>query len=140
MKYTLINDFRGFYFMSTDTAEAATLKQTGLSIDDFVDISDEDYQSWCNPPEGYYAVFDEKGPRIEPNPTPDYMAIAENERLLLLDSATQAITVWQTKLLMGRKLTDSEAKSLDAWIDYIDVVNDTDISDAPDVQWPKKPA
>ncbi|ORM66137.1 tail fiber assembly protein [Pantoea rwandensis] len=139
MKYTLKDGFRGFYFMDTESSEASTLEQTGLSISDFVEITDENYQAWCNPPEGHYAVFDESGPRVEKNPEPDYKEMASYERQSLLSSATQAITVWQTKLLMGRKLSDAETESLNAWLDYIDVLNDTDISDAPDVQWPTKP-
>lgn len=107
---------------------------------DLTDISDEDYAAFFNPPEGYSSVFDESGPRLEKIPEPDYKALAENDKQALLDQATQAITVWQTKLLMNRKLTEKESASLNAWMDYIDVLNDTDLSDAPDVQWPARPS
>lgn len=129
--YSIIT--RGFYIQS----------DMGLYANkpyDLIEIPESDYMSWCNPPEGYYQVFDDKGPRLEPIPAPDYHYIAESNRKALLDEAKQAITVWQTKLLMGRKLTDVDTTSLNAWMDYIDVLNDTDISDAPDVQWPTKPA
>ncbi|MEP9063937.1 tail fiber assembly protein, partial [Enterobacter roggenkampii] len=47
--------------------------------------------------------------------------------------------VWQTKLLMGRTLTDSEPAKLNAWMDYIDAVQAIDTSTAPDVIWPEPP-
>ncbi|HAW6069133.1 TPA: tail fiber assembly protein, partial [Escherichia coli] len=53
--------------------------------------------------------------------------------------ATTKIVVWQTKLLMGRKLTDEESTQLNAWMDYIDAVTATDTSTAPDVIWPELP-
>ncbi|WP_058972656.1 tail fiber assembly protein [Type-D symbiont of Plautia stali] len=106
---------------------------------DLIEIPEADYMAWCNPPEGYYQVFDDKGPRIEVLPEPDYQAIADVNRKTLLEEATQTIIVWQTKLLMGRKLSDTETESLNAWMDYIDVLNDTNISDAPNIQWPIKP-
>ncbi|WP_244587057.1 tail fiber assembly protein [Escherichia coli] len=57
----------------------------------------------------------------------------------LLDEATQRITIWQTKLLMGRKLTDDESASLNAWMDYIDEVAKTKAVTAPDIVWPTPP-
>ncbi len=107
--------------------------------DDLVEMNIEEYRNFWNCPAGYYQIFDEKGPRLELIPPPDYQAIATSERKSLLDEATQAITVWQTKLLMGRKLSDAETESLNAWMDYIDVLNDTNISDAPNIHWPIKP-
>lgn len=140
MMYTLKEPHRGFYYMDTDTAREASLSQTGFSISDFSEIADKDYEAWCNPPEGYYAVFDEDGPRVEKMPPTDFKALAEMEREALLSEAIQATTVSRTKLMMGRKITDAETASLNAWMDYIDLLNDTDLSDAPDVQWPTKPA
>lgn len=131
-KYYYSISAKGFYLQSD-------MELYANKPSDLVEISTEDYLAWCNPPEGYCQVFDEKGPRLEELPPTDHQAIAESNRKGLLDEATQSITVWQTKLLMGRKLTDAETVSLNAWMDYIDVLNDTDISDAPDVQWPTKP-
>ena len=129
---------KGFY--PVDEEEQKPYIKAGSLPDDLKEISDEDYSAFFNPPDGYYSVFDEQGPRLEKIPEPDYVAIAEAQRDSLLAEATTAITVWQTKLLMGRKLTTDETEKLNAWMDYIDVLNDTDLSDAPDVQWPTKPA
>ena len=75
-----------------------------------------------------------------PEPTREqYIAQAETHKQFLLEESRQKITFWQTKLLMGRKLTDTESASLNAWIDYIDAVTAIDTSTAPDINWPVPP-
>ncbi|MCK2420152.1 tail fiber assembly protein [Escherichia coli] len=69
----------------------------------------------------------------------ELVAQAEAEKRARIDAATSRIVVWQTKLLMGRKLTDGESASLNAWIDYIDAVTAIDTSTAPDISWPELP-
>ncbi|KYP94606.1 hypothetical protein WB67_09325, partial [bacteria symbiont BFo2 of Frankliniella occidentalis] len=49
------------------------------------------------------------------------------------------ISVYQTKLLIGRKLTDEENSDLNAWLDYSDKVNAVDTSTAPNITWPTSP-
>lgn len=69
----------------------------------------------------------------------ELVAEAEAEKRAHIDAATSRIVVWQTKLLMERKLTDAESVSLNAWIDYIDAVTAIDTSTAPDIKWPPLP-
>lgn len=133
----LIYYYAGEGFYRSDLM--GTAAANGFSLEDLTEISEEDYNAWFNPPEGKYGAWVDGKPVLTNIPAPDYQEIAVSKRKILLDEATQAITVWQTKLLMGRKLTDAETTSLNAWMDYIDVLNDTDISDAPDVEWPTKP-
>lgn len=57
----------------------------------------------------------------------------------LINEATQKIVVWQTKLLIGRKLSDAETKSLNAWLDYIDSVNAIQSNTSDDIIWPERP-
>ena len=65
---------------------------------------------------------------------------AEAEKQSRLDYAASKIVVWQTKLLMGRKLTTDETASLNAWMDYIDAVTVIDTETAPDaINWPPLP-
>lgn len=116
------------------------LNKANEDYGDLAEISKENYDDFFAPPEGYYGLFDEKGPRIEKLPEPDYVAIAENEKQALIDKATTAIIVWQTKLMMGRKLTAKETASLNASMDYIDELNAIDTSTAPDITWPEAPA
>lgn len=53
---------------------------------------------------------------------------AEQKKLTLISEATKDISVWQTKLLIGRKLTSKELLSLNTYIDYIDALNAIDTS------------
>ena len=69
----------------------------------------------------------------------ELVAQAEAEKRARIDAATSRIVVWQTRLLMGRKLTDTESVSLNAWMDYIDAVTAIDTSTAPDINWPVPP-
>ena len=65
--------------------------------------------------------------------------IAAFKKQSLMDAANQKISVWQTKLLMGRKLTETEMGQLNLWMDYIDVLDAIDPSDAPEIEWPVEP-
>ncbi|HCU0591850.1 TPA: tail fiber assembly protein [Enterobacter roggenkampii] len=79
-------------------------------------------------------------PPPEPEKTHAELVIeADAEKQSRLDYAASKIVVWQTKLLMGRKLTTDETASLNAWMDYIDAVTEIDSSSAPDICWPEMP-
>lgn len=114
-------------------------KKYGSLPDDLKEISKEAYENYFSPPDGYYSIFDEKGPRIEKRPEPDYVAIAESKKAEVLAEVTASTATHQTKLLMGRKLTQTEMASLNEWMDYSDKINALDLTTAPDVAWPAKP-
>ncbi len=50
-----------------------------------------------------------------------------------------SISLVQLKLQAGRKLTEAETNRLNAVLDYIDAVEATDTSTAPDISWPPHP-
>lgn len=102
-------------------------------------ITDENYNQFFNPPAGYHSVFDELGPRIEKNQAADFLSIAESTKQSILDAIPSKISVYQTKLFMGRTLTDEEKEDLNAWLDYSDKVNAIDTSTAPNITWPTSP-
>ena len=77
-------------------------------------------------------------PVADPDPS-ELIANADAEKQNRLSYATNKIVVWQTKLLIGRTLTDSESAKLNAWMDYIDAVQAIDTSTAPDIEWPVAP-
>lgn len=129
---------KGFY--PSDKEAQRTYLDAGTLPDDLLVISDEQYADFLNPPDWFYSVFDENGPRTERIPETDYKAAAQRHRDELLDEASLKITIWQTKLLMGRKLTTDETASLNAWMDYIDAVTVIDTETAPEITWPEKPA
>ncbi|CAM6962956.1 tail fiber assembly protein [Escherichia coli] len=64
---------------------------------------------------------------------------AEAHRQSLIDAAMASISLIQLKLRAGRKLTQAETTRLNAVLDYIDAVEATDTSSAPDVIWPELP-
>lgn len=128
---------KGFY--PSDKEAQRIYLDVGTLPDDLLVISDEQYADFLNPPDGFYSVFDENGPRTERIPETDYKAAAQRHRDELLDEASLKIAIWQTKLLMGRKLTTDETASLNAWMDYIDAVTAVDTSSAPDIIWPEIP-
>ncbi|MBK4769363.1 MAG: tail fiber assembly protein [Pantoea sp. Morm] len=68
-----------------------------------------------------------------------YVANANKQRKTLIDEATQRISLLQTKVMMGRALTENEKQTLNAWMDYIDLLNMIDVSGAPNISWPAKP-
>ncbi|WP_312926143.1 tail fiber assembly protein [Atlantibacter hermannii] len=72
-------------------------------------------------------------------PEPDcaeLLKLTEQQRQLLINDAMQSIAVIQLKLQAGRKLTSDETVKLNSTLDYIDAVEATDTSTAPDVKWP----
>jgi len=78
-------------------------------------------------------------PEPESVPIEQLIEQAEQRRATLLSNAQISISVWQTKLLMGRKLTEDESAKLNEWMDYIDLVSGIDPSTAPDISWPVAP-
>ena len=64
---------------------------------------------------------------------------AEAQRQSLINAAMASISLIQLKLQAGRKLTQAETTRLNAVLDYIDAVQETDTSTAPDVIWPELP-
>ena len=64
---------------------------------------------------------------------------AEARRQSLIGAAMDSISLIQLKLQAGRNLTQAEITSLNAVLDYIDAVEATDTSTAPDIEWPLPP-
>lgn len=75
-------------------------------------------------------------PPVEEPAKEELVAATEADRQSRIDYATTRIIVWQTKLLMGRKLTSQETEQLNKWVDYIDALAEVDTS-KPD--WPEQP-
>lgn len=71
-------------------------------------------------------------------PKSERIADAENIRESLLSEATSAIAPLQDAVDLGIA-TNDEVKKLTSWKKYRVLVNRTDTSNAPDVNWPEKP-
>lgn len=64
---------------------------------------------------------------------------AENRKAQLLAEAVETTREWQADLLLGI-IRDEDKARLIAWRGYIKKLNDVDSSQAPDVNWPERPA
>lgn len=62
---------------------------------------------------------------------------AESKKSELLEAAKSKIIVAQTKLTLGRTLSDTELTTLNGWLDYIDALETVDLTGAPDIDWPE---
>jgi len=64
---------------------------------------------------------------------------AEEQKKLLLAQAQEIIRLWQTELQLDI-ISDEDKASLIDWLKYMKALQVTDISNAPDISWPKSPA
>lgn len=128
---------KGIY--PTSPTDQKPYVEAGTLPDDLIDIPDEQYDAWANPPEGFYSVFDDNGPRAEPLLPVDHVAQAEKKREELQAEMQAATYTLNAKLLMGRTLSAAEKAKFNAWLDYSDALENLDLSTAPDVTWPTKP-
>lgn len=134
------------YSPSTASFYPVVMKQAyidaGTWPEDGKEVSNDVFEEFAqNPPEGKIRGDVDGMPGwVDIPPPSEEEKIASNalELEARMREATQAITIWQTKLLMGRKLTDKETASLNLWMDYIDALAQVDTSKYyPD--WPEKP-
>ena len=125
IKYYFHSKTHGFY----SSEFPGTIGSSGLTISDLTEISAEDYMAFFHPPEGKISVWVEDMPMQIMIPEPDYQAEARAKRDALVAEANALTYPFSLRVLMGRTLTDAE-KDLD----------DLDMSQAPDITWPVKPA
>jgi hypothetical protein len=64
---------------------------------------------------------------------------AQERQAALIAEANAITQAWQTQLLLGI-ITDADKAALTAWMKYIQRVQAVDVSEAPDNDWPVKPA
>lgn len=115
---------------------------SGVWPSEGVEINEGDFQLFINPPDGKCLVADRNGYPvlidIPPIPREEKVLQLERERSALLDNAKNAISSWQTKLILGR-ISDDERNKLNMWLDYIDAVLAVKTNTACDVEWPTIP-
>jgi len=66
------------------------------------------------------------------------ITIAKKEKSHLLQEAQATINLWQTELQLGI-ISDEDKASLIAWLAYIKVLKNTDISNPSNINWPLLP-
>lgn len=135
------------YSPSTNAMYAVSMKEAyeaaGTWPADGIEITDEIFNEFTqSSPQGKIRTAVNGAPAwvdVPPPTAEESVLYAENVKLGLLNEATKAITIWQTKLLMGRKLNEEESLSLNSWMDFIDDLTGVDTSKAPDIDWPSHP-
>ncbi|HDQ1189276.1 tail fiber assembly protein [Escherichia coli] len=128
--WELVPDHRGETVYSTDTGNPVTVSQLGEYPEATTPTAPSTpYDKW----DGEKWVTDteaQHGAAVD---------AAEAQRQSLIDAAMSSISLIQLKLQAGRKLTQAETTRLNAVLDYIDALDATDTSTAPDVVWPELP-
>ena len=129
-EWTREPDHRGKVVYSTTNGSATTVDYIGDIKDGFTtDAPSTLYDKW----DGEKWVTDTEAQHSAA------LDAAEAQRQSLIDAAMASISLIQLKLQAGRNLTQAETTRLNALLDYIDALDATDTSTAPDVIWPELP-
>ncbi|MCU6212405.1 tail fiber assembly protein, partial [Morganella morganii] len=93
-------------------------------------------------PAGKVRVADKNGLPVWSNIPPltdeELITVAEAEKQMLIIEVNTETEMLRTKLALGRIREDEKAQ-LNAWLDYLDLLEAMDASTAPDIDWPQKP-
>lgn len=125
-----VPDHRGEVVYSTETGDTKEITVPGdypentTTIAPLTPYDEWDGEKWVTDTEAQHSAA---------------LDAAEVKRQSLIDAAMASISLIQLKLQAGRKLTQAETTRLNAVLDYIDAVEATDTSTAPDVIWPELP-
>lgn len=90
--------------------------------EDWVPVSKKEADKITNPPLTEEQLFEQ----------------AEAQKQYLIAEVNAETQLLQTKLALGR-IKDNEKALLNAWLDYLDLLEAMDTSTAPDIDWPQKP-
>lgn len=128
--WRLEEDHRGDTVYSVENKQESVIDYIGPVRDGFVVVAPSspfdkwDGQKWVTDAEAQHAADVET---------------AELQRQALIDVAMASVSLIQLKLQASRKLTTAETAKLSTVLDYIEEVEATDISTAPDINWPVPP-
>ncbi|EPT4026528.1 tail fiber assembly protein [Enterobacter roggenkampii] len=132
---------------NTFVAATSTLLETS-AFSDVVAVSNEIFAAFfVGEKDGKRRVAGADGfPAWEdiPQPTQEELQAlalqeAESRKVQLLAEAAEITREWQTDLLLGI-IRDEDKARLIAWRVYIKKLNELDISTAPEINWPERPA
>ncbi|HHN8315061.1 TPA: tail fiber assembly protein [Morganella morganii] len=90
--------------------------------------------------EGWVSISKKEADKItNPPPTKDQLIEqAEAQKQYLIVEVHTETEMLRAKLALKRIKPDEEAL-LNAWLDYLDLLEAVDTSTAPDIDWPQKP-
>ncbi|KSY70180.1 hypothetical protein APU11_10950 [Enterobacter sp. 50793107] len=122
----------------------ADYRSAGSWPDNYVTVLDDDYESlMAGQAVGKMIVSDNNGyPVLTEPPEPTHeeqVNQASSQKLFLMKTANEIITPLEDAVELGIA-TDEEAATLLLWKRYRVLLNRLDLSKAPDIQWPERPA
>lgn len=128
------------------TSYLDTYVQNGWDLSDSVDIEDSVQVEFSqSPPDGKEIGLGSDGlpAWIDAQPLPHaaLVAIAETEKRNRIGTANDFMNSkqWPGKAAIGR-LKGGDLAQYNLWLDYLDALEAVDTSNAPDIEWPEKPA
>lgn len=120
----------------------AEYEEAGWDFSDAIDVDDDVYLEFINPPAGKVRVAGKDGfPAWKDIPPPTKEQLieqAEVKKQSLIAEVNTETEILRAKLALGR-IKDDEKALLNAWLDYLDELEAVDVSTAPDVIWPEPP-
>lgn len=138
MKYIFDKKTNAFY----PVAMRQEYENAGMWPESGVEITEEVFASFRNPPEGKMLGSDKKGNPVWVDVPPltreQHIAIAASQKQALIAEVHKETEMLRTKLALGR-IKEDEKALLNAWLDYLDELEAVDVSTAPDIIWPVKP-
>ena len=127
-KWNVAADHRGETVYSTVDGAATVVNYIGELMDGFTaSAPSTPYDQW----NGSEWVTDKNAAHAAD------VADSEQRKQELIAAAQQSISLLQTKLLMGRTLTDAETNKVNKTLDYIDAVEAIDTATAPGINFPQ---
>lgn len=106
-----------------------------------IDIMIMNQDSWESEiQEGWTAVSKDEADKIA-NPPPtkaQLIELAKSQKQYLIAEVNAETQMLQTKLALGR-IKEDEKALLNAWLDYLDLLEAVDTTLAPNIDWPQKP-
>lgn len=127
--WVLVPDHRGTKVYDTTTAQQSEIKELGELPDGVTTIApDVEFPKW----NGKKWVTDKTAKKESD------IAAAEAQKQYLIAEVNAETQMLQTKLALKRIKAD-ELELLNAWLDYLDLLEAINTSLAPDIDWPQKP-
>lgn len=127
--WVLVPDHRGTKVYDTTTAQQSEIKELGELPDGVTTIApDVEFPKW----NGKKWVTDKAEKKAAD------VAAAEAQKQYLIAEVNAETQILQTKLALKRIKPD-ELELLNAWMDYLDLLETVDTTTAPDIDWPQKP-
>ncbi|WP_247715937.1 tail fiber assembly protein [Morganella morganii] len=106
-----------------------------------IDIMLMNKDSWeTEVSEGWVSISKKEADKItNPPPTKEQLIAQAEEKKQYLIAEVQTETQMLKIKLDLKRIKPAELELLNAWLDYLDLLEEVDTSTAPDIDWPVKP-